>query len=65
MSQPVKIFVKPANEKVLVRNPERNRHLKVEGEFVTYDAYWLRRMNDGDVVKAKAPKKTKEKTNQE
>jgi len=65
MNQPVKIFVKPAHEKVLVRNPGRNRHLKIEGEFVTYDAYWLRRINDGDVVKATEPKKNKSKTNQE
>lgn len=56
MSQPVvRIFVKPTNENVLVRNPERNRHLLKEGELVTYDAYWLRRMNDGDVVEAAAP----------
>jgi len=65
MNQPAKIFVKPADEKVLVRNPERNRHLKVEGEFVTSDPYWFRRILDGDVVKTVAPKKTKSKTNQE
>ena len=55
MSQPDKIFIKPANKEVLVRNPERDRHLNVEGEFVTKDAYWLRRINDGDVVKATPP----------
>ncbi len=54
MSQPEgKIFVKPAKEKVLVRNPERSRHLKVEGEWVVKNVYWFRRIKDGDVVELK------------
>jgi len=53
MSEVIKIFVKPAKEEVLVRNPERNRHLKVAGEFVTKDAYWFRRIQDGDVNEIK------------
>lgn len=61
MNQPVKIFVKPKNKKVLVRNPERNRHLKAEGERVVKDAYWHRRIKDGDVVETDAPKKTAKK----
>lgn len=43
-----RIFVKPAPDKK-VRKPV-NGHLKAEGEWVNPESYWLRRINDGDVV---------------
>jgi len=56
MSNPTgKIFIKPTKEAIQVRNPERGGHLKNEGEWVPKNAYWHRRLNDGDVVNAKPP----------
>ncbi|MEW4983070.1 MAG: DUF2635 domain-containing protein [Cycloclasticus sp.] len=48
-----KIFVKPTNPKVMVRNPERGGHLNSDGEYVPKNAYWQRRINDGDIAEAK------------
>lgn len=52
-------FLKPANENILVRNPERGGHLAVEGEQVPRNSYWYRRLADGDVVTAKPTKEKK------
>jgi hypothetical protein len=49
----VRIFLKPAPDKV-VRKPVGG-HLLPEGEWVNQESYWLRRLNDGDVVEADAP----------
>lgn len=58
------IYVKPATG-LKVRRPEKNHaHLPAEGDFVPKNAYWVRRLNDGDVIAAPAPdaaKKTKTK----
>jgi len=43
--------LKPAG-KNLVRNPDAGmRHLTAEGEPVEMNAYWRKRLTDGDVVK--------------
>ena len=53
-----KIFVKPTKPDIKVRNPERGRHLALEGEWVPKNAYWFRRERDGDIEQTKPPKKT-------
>lgn len=50
-----KIFVKPAPG-LKVRLPENPRaFLPDDGAEVERDAFWLRRLRDGDVVEALAP----------
>lgn len=49
-----RIFVKPATPDLKVRKPI-NGYLAAEGEEVNAESYWLRRIADGDVVKAKRP----------
>ena len=52
-------FVKPASPHVKVRRPEKNgAHLVDDGEVVPRDAYYLRRLKDGDLIETTAPKKT-------
>ena len=56
MSTDNTMFVKPV-DKSLVRDPERNnQHLPADGANVPCNAYWLRRINEGSVVKTKVPK---------
>jgi len=43
------IKLKPAKG-MLVRDPETGRHLDSKGENKPRSSYWLRRLNDGDVV---------------
>lgn len=51
----VLIYVKPADG-LKVRRPEKNHeHLPPEGDYVPKNAYWMRRLNDGDVITAAAP----------
>lgn len=49
-----RIFIKPAAPDLKVRKPV-NGHLAANGEMVNAESYWLRRIADGDVVKAKPP----------
>ena len=49
------MFVKPAPG-LLVRHPNTKK-LDPDGETVPRNAYWNRRLKDGDVVKAKPLKK--------
>lgn len=53
-----KIFIKPAEGRV-VPHPERGGFLSEQGDEVVINAYWQRRLNDGDVVKAKPAKADK------
>lgn len=52
------IKLKPASDKVLVRDPDTFQPLSQKGEFKPRNSYWLRRLSDGDVVDC--DKKTKE-----
>lgn len=64
------ITVKPKKEDVLVRKPD-GTHLNKKGEKVKRTAFWVRRINDGDVIRveveehkakeAKAKASTKDK----
>ncbi|MDD9158311.1 DUF2635 domain-containing protein [Aliivibrio sp. S4TY2] len=59
------ITVKPKKEAVLVRKPD-GTHLDKKGEKVKRTAFWVRRINDGDVVveeteQSNTPAKTEEK----
>lgn len=57
-----RIFIKPVPQPdgqpaLKVRKPV-NGHLAADGEFVNPESYWLRRINDGDVVIATPPAET-------
>jgi hypothetical protein len=52
------MFVKPADG-LKVRDPHSRRHLPPQGAFVPREPYWLRRLDDGDVVDA-TPDETEE-----
>lgn len=56
------MFIKP-KEGLKVRNPETGKHLNKDGEIVKNSSYWLRRLNDQDVILVKeiAVKKTESK----
>lgn len=57
-----RIFIKPANSDVQVRNPDRNgEHLPVDGAEVERSTYWIRRLKDGDVIESKLAKKSANK----
>jgi hypothetical protein len=43
-------FLKPASEGLMVLNPVTRQYLPAEGAEVPIDAYWTRRLLDGDVV---------------
>lgn len=50
-----KIFIKPASDKVKVRDPRSGIALKAEGESKPNDVYWQRRLKDKDVVETTPP----------
>ena len=54
------MFIKPA-EGLKVRHPDTRRFLADEGEEVTVNDYWLRRVRDGDVVESDAPESAEDK----
>ena len=43
------IRVRPADG-LRIRDPERNNLIESEGRVVPYNQYWMRRLQDGDVV---------------
>lgn len=46
----MKIKVKPANAEIKIRDPETLEFLSEKGEDKPRNAYWLARVQDGDVV---------------
>ena len=44
------MFLKPANESLLVRHPDTKRPLNKDGEEVKKSTYWLRRLKEGSVI---------------
>lgn len=61
----MKKFLKPAEADLVVRDPVTRDALPAEGKAVVLDSYWRRRMRDGDVVEAPAPKKAAKKADTE
>jgi len=53
--------IKPA-EGLIVRDPDTRRPLAAKGEVKPKNAYWMRRLRDGDVVEITGS--TKRKSNQ-
>jgi len=51
--------IKPTKKGLIVINPETNKPLPEDGETVTANSYWGRRVTDGDAVIVKENKKTK------
>lgn len=56
-----RMHVKPAPGRV-VPDPERRDELPEDGREVPRNAYWVRRLKDGDVTETKSPKKAGAKT---
>ncbi|WP_153448478.1 DUF2635 domain-containing protein [Vibrio algicola] len=56
----MKIYVKPNKANVKVRKPD-GKYLAEQGEEVTKSAFWVRRINDGDVVASEPTPTTKPK----
>lgn len=50
------IRVRPALSLALLRDPLTGRVLDPKGELKPRNAFWLRRLNDGDLVDMDAPK---------
>jgi hypothetical protein len=51
-----RIFVKPAREGLIVRHPEKMKHvLAPEGEWVNRSNQWLRYIAHGDVIEVAPP----------
>lgn len=57
----MKIHVKPTKPSVKVRKPD-GKYLAEQGEEVTKSAFWVRRINDGDVITTKLTKAVSTKT---
>lgn len=57
--KPDTLRLKPAPDR-RVRHPGDGRLLDPAGETVPANAYWQRRLNDGDVVRMPAPAAKKE-----
>ena len=55
------IFIKPGRKGLLVRDPITGAPLDPNGESKPRSSYWLRRLRDGDAVKATPPKKSASK----
>ena len=51
------MFLKPARQGLIVRDPITKRPLKKEGEKVSKSTYWLRRLKEGSVIEIKAAAK--------
>lgn len=56
-----KRYIKPARGGLVVRQPHNGRPLPVEGAWVDWSGYWVRRKAEGSIVEAKPPAKTKAK----
>mgnify|MGYP001466192946 CR=1 FL=1 len=57
-----RVFLKPARDGLLIRDPNNRTTLPAEGAEVNLTRYYQRRINDGDVVivqPAKSSKKSK------
>ena len=50
------VFIKPARPGLVIRDPQSGLPLPPDGKAVVPDAFWRRRLADGDVVETKPPK---------
>lgn len=48
MLEKIKVAVK--NESIVLRNPKTRLRISTTGDWVEKNAFWLRRINAGDVV---------------
>jgi len=58
------LYLKPAPG-IRVRDPHTGQHLPEAGAELPKNRYWLRRLKDGDVVKANLSKKATTKSDKE
>ena len=56
---PNQIRVRPRSKDFIVRDPKTRQALPAEGALVECNAYWIRRLRDGDVVLANSKKGAK------
>lgn len=50
-----RLYVKPAPDRAVPVPEKGGQLLDAQGEWVPRDAYWQRRLNDQDVIKADPP----------
>ncbi len=50
-----KMFITPAREGLIVRDPASRQPLPAEGAWKPRDSYWTRRLMGGDVVETEPP----------
>lgn len=50
------MFIKPASEDVIILDPDTKRRMPAEGWEVPVNAFWCRRLRDGDVIECEQPK---------
>jgi hypothetical protein len=55
---PDSLFLKPAKDGLLVRDPDTGKALAAEGEYKPRSTYWIRRLKTGDVIAATPSGKT-------
>lgn len=54
------MYIKPVQGRQ-VPDPDKGGFVPPEGREVTPHQYWLRRLNDGDVIETEPPKSKKER----
>jgi hypothetical protein len=55
MATPIRVFVKPAKEELLIRDPDSKFPLLKEGEWKIKNQFWIRRILSGEVLEVPAP----------
>ncbi len=53
------MFIKPTNPDIRLRDPVTGLHLAVDGEEKPDNAFWHRRIKDGDCKITRKPKPTR------
>jgi hypothetical protein len=49
---PEQLFLKPAKDGLIVRDPDTGKALAATGEYKPHTTYWIRRLKTGDVIAA-------------
>ena len=55
-----RIFIKPAAGRAVI-NPSTGALVAAKGEWIDRDTYWIRRLDDRDVVEAESAKPTRQR----
>lgn len=56
MNTATHVFIKPTTDDLIIRDPASAKPLPMAGAWKPRSAWWLRRLQDGAVIKATPPK---------